>query len=145
MAQGATAAVSSAGLLVQFEPTYGSATFVDVLEVLNVDGPDGQTELIEVTSLGSPGARREYILGYIDEGMFTFSVNYLPSDADQLSLETARTARTKRKFKVTIAGGGTNDLIAFEGLVMSGRFSMQPGQQVKRDWSVKITSSVTIT
>lgn len=59
--------------------------FADVAEVFNVTPGEATADRIDATHYRSPGRRREYISGLIDNGEASFELNWIPgSDTDVL-------------------------------------------------------------
>lgn len=82
---------------------YGSATFVQVGQVKNVNPPSGEAADIDVTNLSSTA--KEYLTGLPDEGNIEISMNYDPDDTGQLELIDAKDAQTRRWLKITWSSG----------------------------------------
>lgn len=138
--QPASVAYSAAGSIIQVEDT----GLKDIVEQININGPDGETEEIEVTSLNSPGAAREFILGLIDEGRVTSEGNFLPSDTEHQYLETVRKARTLETFKIVLPDTGAAT-IDFTARVAGAPISIAQGSQVLRTWNLRLSGQITIT
>lgn len=62
--------------------------FVEVAEVINVTPGEAAADRIDATHMQSPGRRREYISGLIDNGEATFEINYIPGSATDILLRT---------------------------------------------------------
>lgn len=61
------------------------AAFVEVAEVINVTPGEATADRIDATHMQSPGRRREYISGLIDNGEASFEINWIPgSPTDEL-------------------------------------------------------------
>lgn len=140
MAQGATQAWTAAGTLWQIDST----GYQDIIEVLSIEGPDGETEEIEVTSLGSPGTAKEFLLGLIDEGRISAQCNFIPDDTYHQLLETARKARSLQTFKLICSDAGAAE-IDYTARLASGAISIAQGSQGTRTWNNRISGQITIT
>lgn len=79
------------------------ATFTTINEIKTFSGLDGQASEMDITDLNS--VAKEFRLGLMDEGGFSFTMHRLPSDAGQAALLAARAAGTSRNFSVTLAAG----------------------------------------
>jgi hypothetical protein len=64
--------------------------FTTILEVRNIGGPTRSNSFDDVTHMESPGNTTEFIPLLIDGGEVPCEGNYLPGEADQDILETAR-------------------------------------------------------
>ncbi len=58
----------------------------EISEVTNISGGGGTTERIDFTHLRSPGRRREYKPSFIDSGILSFTVQYIPTDASHQAI-----------------------------------------------------------
>jgi len=92
----------------------GTLTPVEWSEVgevvdMNLEDP-GATE-INTTHLQSTA--KEYLMGLEDAGSYTFSVNWLFTDAGQEALRTAKTSRALKNFRVTYSDDSTATFSAY--------------------------------
>lgn len=135
----ASEAISSQGTVISVSTDEG-LTYIDVAEVVSFSGPDGTTNEIDVTHLGSDA--KEYLLGLPDEGNFTFDVNFIPANASQQTVQGLRMSRERADWRVTFADTDNTE-IDFEAFV-SG-FSIEGEQDDKLSGSVtlRITGPVT--
>lgn len=59
--------------------------FVEVAEVINITPGEATADRVDATHMQSPGRRREYISGLIDNGEASFEINWVPgSETDEL-------------------------------------------------------------
>lgn len=89
-------------------------TWTTVGEVIDMDRAAGERADIETTHLTSTA--KEYMLGLKDSGNFTFSLNWLFSDAGQTALIAAEGSDDEYDFKVTYP---STDTMTFSGYVKS--------------------------
>jgi len=75
-------------------------------EITDFSGPGGAAAVIDVTHLQSTAI--EKIIGLPDEGQFSFTVNYNPTDAGQVALRTDRSARQRRAALIKFNDAATN-------------------------------------
>ena len=61
-----------------------SAAFVPIEEVFSVTPGAAVADRIDATHFQSPGRRREYIAGLIDNGEASFELNWVPGNASDL-------------------------------------------------------------
>jgi len=88
------------------------ANLVLLSEVRECGFPQDEADEHEVTTLASPGRRKEFIQGLIDGGEFTATMNYDPGAATDLLLTAAKTTGTTRKIRIVIpdtSGTGAAD------------------------------------
>jgi len=133
---------SSQGCALKMATTALPAVFATIDGAVGLDGPDGETEEIEVTDLAS--TRKAYILGLIEEGQIPFDVMYDPANAQQAELALAKSDRLVRNFKITMSNTDLSE-IAFVGLVKKLSYSFQKGEAAKMKCSVRVTGALTIT
>lgn len=112
-------------------------TFTDVAEVLDFDGPGGESSEIEVTHLQSTA--KEYKIGLKDPGDFTFNVNLIPDDASQLGLQSDHDTRVTRNFKLILSDGTVG---TFAALVRRFRRSGAKDDVVKANITLRITGDI---
>jgi predicted secreted protein len=63
----------------------GPAAFVEIAEVINITPGEATADRVDATHMQSPGRRREYISGLIDNGEASFEINWVPgSETDEL-------------------------------------------------------------
>lgn len=68
------------GTLLQRGDGGGTEIFTTIAEVLSIAGPSLSRDVIDVTTMDSPGEWREFIAGLKDGGEITFDVIYDPVD-----------------------------------------------------------------
>jgi predicted secreted protein len=78
-------------------------------EILSVALPNSQVEDVEATHMASPGRRREYIAGLIDDGEGTIEMNYVPGSATDILIRAALADGATRDYKAVlpVADGST--------------------------------------
>src|SRR5688572_28259415 len=59
-----------------------------VAEVIEVTPGETTADRVEATHMGSPGRRREYIAGLIDNGEASFTINWVPGNATDALIRT---------------------------------------------------------
>lgn len=118
----------------------GSPTnFVKIGNVTQFSGPGGQGTVIDASNLDS--VAREKLMGLIDEGQFTFTVNLDPDDTGHLALKTARRNKTLCEFKVTLTDTSPK-LLVFFGYVLGFQPSGGLDQLVQAAVTVEIDGEV---
>lgn len=75
-------------------------TYTTIAEVKSYSGFDGQASEIDVTNLASTA--KEFRLGLVDEGGFSFEINQVNSDAGQAALRASKNAGTLKSYKLTL-------------------------------------------
>jgi len=132
-------AIETQGFTLKIGDTSDSpAQLVEIKEITNFSGFDGQAAEIDVTHLQS--AAKEFIMGLQDFGGFNIDVNYLPDDPGQSEARAAKAARTKKQFVATFSDGTT---ATFSAYVLSGSVSGGVDAKVDSSFSLRITGDVT--
>lgn len=68
-----------------WDATLTVPAFVEIAEVINVTPGASTADRIDATHMQSPGRRREYIAGLIDNGEASFEINWIPgNETDEL-------------------------------------------------------------
>lgn len=84
----------------------GSPTeiFTSIPEIKTFTGPGGSASVIDVTDLLSTA--KEKRMGLRDEGQLSFTINYIPDNAQHAQLRADRAARTLRNFQLIFTDAG---------------------------------------
>jgi hypothetical protein len=114
--------------------------FTLVGEIRSIDGPDGQTNLIEVTTLESTG--KEYVVDVPDFGTITLQMNLDEDDTPQTGLENDYYTQAKRNFRLELSTP-LQKTLAFSGYVTAFSYGARVGSQITADATIKITGGVT--
>lgn len=93
-----------------------TAEFVELGEVVSIEGGSDDTDLVDVTHMQSPDRRREYIGGLIDGGEITVELNFVANDFTHKLLREQQIAGTPSEHKVTFPRGET---LTVEAIVTS--------------------------
>lgn len=114
-----TSYVNSQGTKFEVSNDAGT-TFVEINGISSFSGlKGGSSTVIDTTTLQS--SAKEKALGLKDEGQFSLSGQYYPSDAGQVILENARNDKSVVKIKITFddkaTSNGTGTIFTFDGLV----------------------------
>jgi hypothetical protein len=112
------------------------STATKVGEITDFNGPSGGAAVIDVTHLESTAVQK--LIGLPDEGQFTFSVNFNPTDAGQVALRTDRAARQRRAGVLKFNNAATN-AIKFDGYCQT----YTPGGSVNGKLQANITLEIT--
>lgn len=78
-------------------------TYTVIAEVKSFSGFDGQASEIDVTNLASTA--KEFRLGLVDEGGFSFEMNQVNADAGQAALRASKNAGTLKSYKLALPNG----------------------------------------
>lgn len=106
-------------------------------EVTDFSGPDGTASEIDTTHLLSDA--KEYLMGLPDEGNFTLSINWEPTDVGQAAAIAARKARAEKNFKVTYSDDST---ATFKGYILGLSSSGAVDGKIDGSITIRITDEV---
>jgi hypothetical protein len=118
----------------------GTATPVEWSEVGYVtdwDGPGGSASVIDATHLRS--AAREKLMGLMDEGQISLSLNWDNEDIGQEACRIARSARARKDFRINYTNGAVQ---TFGGFVLAFPSSGGVDGKVEGSITVEITGAV---
>lgn len=116
--------------------------FVEVKEIKDFQGFDGEASEIDVTHLQSTA--KEKRLGLQDYGNFAVNMNYLPTDAGQNLVRAAKvsgsTQLAPNSFKIQYADGRTT---LFSGYVKNAPRSGSVDAVISSSFSIMVTGDIT--
>lgn len=135
-------AIKTQGTRVQRGNGATPEVFFDIGEVVDFSGPGGKASIIDTTHLGS--VAKEKLPGLPDEGSFTLTLNWVPSDAQQTALEADRYNQALRNFKVIYTDAGAT-VRSFAAYVMGFTTDGKPDDKVVAKIDLEITGRVTRT
>lgn len=116
---------------------------IEVAEVTNISGAGGTTERIDFTHLRSPGRRREYKPSFIESGVLTFTVQYIPDDASHIRLLALLDSGAEVPMReVFVDGNGWDYLGYVSGVEKTGQ---DVGGKVQLNCSYQITGAIDFT
>jgi hypothetical protein len=115
-------------------------TFTAIAEVQNFSGFDGQASEIDVSDLNSTA--KEFKLGLVDSGGFTFAMNTVLSDPGQTAVRTSRDTSTSRQYKLTLPSG-TPSVATFTAFAKQVPVAGGVDAKVQSNVSLRITGPVT--
>jgi len=117
-------------------------SFTTIAEVLDISEISETAALVEVTSLESPGGRREYIHGLEDGAEITIQMNFVPDDESQVGLREDKDNRVKRNFRILWPDTNTTSA-AFTAIVIGFSVTTPIDDKVTVSVTLKITSPIT--
>ncbi|MCK8780561.1 phage tail protein [Rhizobium sp. NTR19] len=83
------------------------AAFAEIAEVFSVTPGAASADRIDATHMQSPGRRREYIAGLIDNGEASFEINYIPGSDTDILLRTLMDSGQTVQHRITFPNGVT--------------------------------------
>ena len=114
-------------------------TFTPISEVSTFSGFDGQASEIDVTDLNSTA--KEFKLGLIDNGGFTYTVNTVLSDGGQTAVRASRDTGTSRQYKLTLPSG-TPSIATFTAFAKQVPVTGGVDAKVQSSVALRITGTV---
>ena len=94
--------------------TAAAASFTDIAEVTSVTPGASSADRIDATHMLSPGRRREYIAGLIDNGEASFEINWVPGNATDELLRGLMDSGETTPHQITFPNGVT---VTFDGAI----------------------------
>jgi len=113
-------------------------TYTAVGEIIDWDGPGGSASVIDKTHLTSTA--REKMIGLMDEGQFTFSLNCVFGNTGQSAVRTSRANRTRKHYKVTYSDATVQ---SFYGYALQFATSGGVDDKVNASATIEIDGAVT--
>jgi predicted secreted protein len=117
--------------------------FTTVAEVLNISGPQLDSETIDVTNMDSPGSYREFLQSFKNAGTVTFGINFQPNISSHSGLVSLFNAGTKRNWKIVFPNVAANEW-QFNGYIKSINNNFDPGSQIKADITIQVSGQSTL-
>lgn len=136
-----TGAIYTQGTVIARGNGASPEVFTAIGEVVDFTGPGGKSSIIDATHLGSTS--KEKLIGLPDEGQFSMTLNYVPSDAMQQALRADRKAKVLRNFKVTLTDAGA-EVQTFSAFVMGFAISGKVDDKVVAKIDLEISGDLTV-
>lgn len=130
--------INTTGKTITAAGTATSATFTSVTNVRSFSGFDGAASEIDVTNLAS--VAKEFVLGLVDSGQFTFEIDYDSDSAGHVALRSKQVSGVLSNFKMTLPDA---TVITFNAYVK--KFSLAGGVDavVRSSVDLRISGAVT--
>jgi predicted secreted protein len=117
-------------------------TFATIAEVNSITGPNKTRDTIDVTSLDSTGAYREFIASFRDSGEVTLNMNFTMAGYSDMNDDFESASLVNYQIILPDTGATTFD---FAGLVTAINNSVPTDDKVSMDVTIKISGQVTLT
>lgn len=113
----AAKAIQFQGTLFKMGNAASPEVFNTIAELKSHDGPSGSATVIDASTTESTA--KEKLMGLPDEGQFSISLNFDPTDTNgQVAMILARKARTLKNFQLAFPNSPST-VVAFSAYVMS--------------------------
>lgn len=140
-----SAAIHAQGTYLQmFINSVGS--YVSIAEILSLEGPMLERDVIEVTNQLSAQGFKEYINGLKDGGDINFELSYVPGSQTHnatTGLLAMWSSGSVAQFKIQFAPNQAVEWL-FSGIVTRFSISANPSEQIKASCTVKVTGNITL-
>ena len=130
--------IDTTGKTITAAGTATSATFTAIMNVRSFSGFDGSASEIDVTNLAS--VAKEFVLGLVDSGQFTFEIDYDSDSAGHVALRSKQVSGVLSNFKMQLPDA---TVITFNAYVK--KFSLAGGVDavVRSSVDLRISGAVT--
>ena len=131
------------------QATAAAANMTKVGEVTSVTPPNEQVAEVEVTHYESPNRTREFIAGLNDAGDITFEMNWVPGNATDTMIATAKSDGNVRTMRiVTPAVAGANpanpgQMFTFPGFVRGYERGLPLDDKMTATVTIRVAGAVT--
>jgi hypothetical protein len=133
-------ALESQGIVLQIEAKGSPQDYATIPNTKDVSFRTGSASVIDVTDLQS--SAKEKRMGLQDEGQCTFTLQFVPTNAQHAELVLAKGDRLSRAFKV-IMTDSPNTIYWFRGFVLSVPITAGVDGVIESAVVVEITGLVT--
>ena len=93
------------GLQTKFYRSEDGTTWAEIAQVASITPPQPEREVVEVDELDPPGQVRKKLVGLIDPGEVSLTLNFDPSNAGHLDLEQDFRDGTVKKYRIKLPNG----------------------------------------
>jgi hypothetical protein len=119
-------------------------SYTTIPEVVSIAGPTASFDMVDVTTMESTLATREFIAGLRDSGELTFEINFLTANAVHVGLRDDNLNRTKRQFQLVFPDSPAVTY-TFAGFVSGFEMNIPIDDRRIINVTIKITGTLTIT
>lgn len=131
-------AVNSVGTVLQ---RWSGSAWVSIAEVRSITGPGITRDVIEVTNLDSTQGWKQFIAGFRDGGTVVASMNFTRAGFDLLMTDFEDD--TLQNYQIVLSDAVATS-IEFEGLVTELPLTINVGDAITMESTIKITSAPVI-
>lgn len=135
-------AIAGIGTLLKRGDGASAEVFTTIAEISNIDGPELERTLLDVTHLGSTGGYREFITGLRDAGELVLTLNFVRDTYEQLRLDWDEETSDNYQLEFEDTGGTTFD---FAAVVTRLGLTVPFEDKIQVTATLKITGPLTLT
>lgn len=141
-----TNALAGFGVMLKRGDGESPEVFTAIAEVKDIDGPELEAEMKEVTSHDSPEGWREYIPTLLSGGEVSFDLNFIPTHATHgysTGMVSDLVNRRKRNYQLVFPDSGSTTW-AFEALVANFKTAGPVEDELGAEVTLQITGKPTL-
>lgn len=135
-------ALEAQGTKVFWSASTSQSSAQQISEVTDFNGPGGAAAVIDITHLQSTAVGK--LIGLRDEGQLSMTLNYNPTDAGQIALQTDRATRTLRKALIKFTDTATHCAV-FDAYSQTFSIQGSVNNKIVANSVLEITGGVTYT
>jgi hypothetical protein len=120
--------------------------FTPLGEVKDLTPPSDNVDILDATHMSSPNRTREFVKGLNDPGECSFTLNFLPGEADDDAIQSLRAATAARNFRITFPAVGASPAVTwtFAGFLVGYEPQIPTSEIMTANVRIKVTSSYTV-
>lgn len=139
-------AVAAIGTFLKAGDGGSPEAFSTVAEVLDITGPEGTLDQLDVTNHSSEGNFKEYIPSILDAGNVTFDMNMIQADSSQRKIHQDWLNRTKRNYQLVFPNDQSNAPVAdrtiqFAAYVARFSYTAPVAGVLRRSLTLRVTGA----
>lgn len=128
---------SGKGTQVKRSDSGSPPTFTSIYGVGSVSYNGMEFDEVDITTHGSPGKFREYLVTLADPGTLEFDINYDPTEPTHIGLRNDLFNATLREYQVVLPGGV--ETMTVSGYVKSGPIEYPTDDVIKQSVTIRLT------
>ena len=130
--------IDTTGKTITAAGTATSATFTSIINVRSFSGFDGAASEIDVTNFSSTA--KEFVLGLVDSGMFSFEMDYDSDNTGHVALRAKQVSGVLTGFKLSLPDA---TIITFNAYVKKFSLAGSVDAVVRTAVDLRITGAIT--
>lgn len=140
---GGTEAISTTGAFVRVgDPATSPPTMTEIGEVVNIGGPNPDSEELDATHLRSPARTREYLQSFLVPGEMPLTVNFIPGSVSHQLLLSLYSSGETVPVELNYPDGSTDTMDAY---VKNRPTSLNVGEVLRMQFTLRVTGQVVFT
>lgn len=119
----------------------GGDTWLSLGEVFDITPPSAAVDVIDATHMGSPNRTREFIAGLTDPGDASFSQNFVPGSAADVTIREIRTSGERVICRITYPNAS---VWKFDGFLTGYVPAVPTDDKMTAEVTFKVTGSTVV-